>query len=159
MLPSVLSPWVGVGMLVDRRYAPIWKQIKAWAGSDLSAQRLAVVDGARAAYRTSRAPDDLLSYTTALYEAGYSDQAIAELQVWLSATGTDAEPFYRNAAAIRLGNILGERRLRAQAIARMKAALDGPIGRDVSAGNIVPNFAIQMLLAQDYKGALALLDS
>ncbi len=159
MLPSILSPQAGVAMLIDRRYAAIWPQVEAWAGSDLSVQRRALLDGTRAAYQTSRSPDDFLAYTAALTRTGHRDQAIGELRAWLAAPPVQTDPWYRNAVVVRFGRFLGQSGNREEGIARMKAALGGPDASDRSVANIVPNLVIQMLMAKDYAGALSVLDA
>ncbi len=159
MLPSILSPKAGLAMLIDRRYAAIWPQVGAWAGPDLSVQRRALLAGTRAAYQTSRSPDDFLAYTAALTQTGHRDQAISELRTWLAAPPAQINPWYRNAVVVRFGNFLGQSGKREEGIARMKAALGGPDALDRSVANIVPNLVIHMLLVQDYAGALGVLDA
>lgn len=159
MLPSILSPRAGLAMLIDRRYAQIRPQVEAWAGPDLSVQRQALLAGTRAAYQTSRSPDDFLAYTAALSQTGHRDQAISELRTWLVAPPAQINPWYRNAVVVSFGNFLGETGKREEGIARMKAALGGPDASDRSVANIVPNLVIQMLMARDYVGALGVLDA
>ena len=158
LLPSILSPGVGIGMLIDRQFAPIWPAIEQWAGDDLSIQRRALVSAARAAFETSGSAAARNRYAAALVETGHRDDAIDLIDQWLSTSYTPDEAWDRNRAILQQGRWLAGQGQRAEGIKRMRAALERPPGANAGTENIVPNLIRQMLLARDYAGAMDLLD-
>lgn len=159
MLPSVIAPEPGLKMLIDRQFEAIWPSADAWAGGDLSVQRKALLDGARATYDATPTPASRVAYAVALVDTGHRQEGIALLDGWLSGPEADGrDPWYRNMAAVKLGRWLGEAGRRTEGIERMQRAYASADGRDASGSNIVPNLVIQQLLAHDYAGATATLD-
>ena len=159
MLPSVIAPEPGLKMLIDRQFAPIWPSVEQWAGTDLSIQRKALLDGARSTYEATPTPASRVAYAVALVDTGHRQQGIAVLEEWLSDPSTFApDLWYRNNAVVKLGRWLGEVGRREDGIRRMQEAMSGPAGHDPSANNVVPNLVIQQLLSHDYAGAAATLD-
>ena len=80
MLPSVIAPEPGLKMLIDRQFAPIWPSVEQWAGTDLSIQRKALLDGARSTYEATPTPASRVAYAVALVDTGHRQQGIAVLE-------------------------------------------------------------------------------
>ena len=158
LLPSVLSPHAGVAMLVDRRYAPIWPAIGQWAGNDLSVQRGALLAAARATFETSETPETRLAYAQALVDTGHRGEAITLIEQWLQTDAANTDMWVRSMAVLKQGRWLAEEGERAEGIRRMRAAVDAPAQPESGIENIVPNLVMQLLLAQDFGGAIAMLD-
>ncbi|MGY2733490.1 hypothetical protein [Sphingomonas sp. UYP23] len=158
LLPSVLSPRAGVAMLVDRRYAPIWPAIAGWAGTDLAVQRSALLAGARATFEMHETPETRLAYAQALVDTGHRGEAIALIDQWLHTEIAAEKMWVRSMALLRMGRWLAEQGERAEGIRRMRAAVDAPEQLESGIENIVPNLVMQVLLAQDFTGAIELLD-
>lgn len=159
LLPSIIAPADGVTLLIDRRYAPIWPAVEAWAGGDLSAQRAALIASARAAFTLDPAPAARLHYADALAATGSRAEAIGLVGDWLDTLAEPGEDaYYRAMAASKLGRWLSESGRADVAVARMRAELQKLPKDEPARGNIVPNLANIMLLAHDAAGALALLD-
>ncbi len=158
LLPSVITPRSGVGMLIDRRYSGIWTEIERWGGTDLSVQRRALIDGATNTYRTAQSPTSRIAYINALYNTGRSTEAIAELEHWSRESSLNQDPFYKMQVITSLGRLLGESGQRMEGISLMKTALNDSDPEGSVAHNIVPNLVRQMLMQKDFKGSAVLLD-
>jgi len=159
LLPSIISTRVGVKLLIDRQYEPIWPGVAQWAGGDLKMQRELLLQNGQAVFKAASTPSNRVAYAMALKETGHRAEAITLLGSWLAdpaAVGDD--PWYRNIAAVKVGRWLGEAGQRSAGIALMEAALNSPDGRDESAMNVVPNLVIEQLMAGDAAGALRTLD-
>ena len=119
LIPTILAPDTGVGMLIDRRFESIWPQVEAWAGADLSLQRKALLEGARAIYETSPSADRLLAYVDALRKTGHRGEAIRVLEAQRNLTLRGADAFYRNRAVTVLGRLLAAEGRRTEAFASL----------------------------------------
>ena len=158
LLSTVTAPGPGVEMLVDRRYSAIWPELERWAGEDLLVQRRAVLNGATDTYQTAHSPTARLAYVNALNNTGRVDDAIDELRRWSAETNANTDSFYHVQSIVMLGRLLGEQGRRSEGIALMRAGLLAGDPKDRSTANIVPNLVTQLLLAEDYQGAAAILD-
>lgn len=159
LLPSILDPAEGVGLLIDRRFEPIWPDIERWAGPAFATQRSAYVEATQARFATSSTPEALRPYAEALDSTGRRTEAIALLRSWMTAPARDEDDRWEMAmATVRLGRLLVDDGQRKEAIALMRAALEKPNGDVKANANIMPNYVTHLLLAQDYRGALAALD-
>lgn len=158
LLPSVLSPHAGIEMLIDRRYAPLWSEIAAWAGSDLSIQRGALLAAARASFEMRETAETRLAYAQALVDTGHRDEAITLIDAWLHTDDASKDMWVRSMAVLKQGRWLAEQGERSEGIRRMRAAVDAPEQSDSGVENIVPNLVMQLLLAQDFDEAIELLD-
>ena len=156
LLPGILSPAVGLRLLIDRRLQPIWPDVERWAGMDLSVQRHALREGARGAFELTPTPAHRVAYAVALASTGHRREGIDLLDRW--PVRGDDDPWFRNSAAVKLGRWLTAEGRPNDGIARMQAALDGPWSRDPSSANVVPNLAIQLLVAGRAREAVVLLD-
>lgn len=159
LLPSVLSPQTGVGLLIDRRFSGIWPEIENWAGADLSVQKQALLDLARAAYEASHGESELIAYANALADTGHREEAIAQLQRARLAPSGRSDAYHRHEVIVKLGHLLAAVGRAPEGLSLMRGALTGPDAQDRSVANVVPNLAVELLLNHDHAGALALLDA
>ena len=112
------------------------------------------------AFETSPTPLRRNAYAQALAWTGQRAQAIALLNTWLAEASTENEAKQsRVAATIRVSRWLQPEGRFDEAIAKMRAALAGPLGREASAGDIVLNLVPALLLAHKPDQALELLDA
>lgn len=161
LLPLILVPRIGLGLMVDRRYEAIWPDVERWAGGDLTAQRDAYVAAAKAAFDVDPSLVLRRNYATALTAAGRSDearallaQAVADPALW------DEDRWDIVLTAIRLSGMLeaeGETDAALAVLRRMKAA--APTDKHDYAANIMPNEARLLIGAGRHGEALALLDA
>lgn len=161
LLPLILVPRIGLGLLVDRRYEAIWPDIERWAGGDLVAQRDAYVAAARAAFEVD--PSLVLrgNYADALVAAGRGDEARSLLAEAVADPGLwDERRDDIVMTAIRLSAMIeseGDADAALAVLRRMKAAT--PAARYPAGANITPNEARLLIGAGRHAEALALLDA
>ncbi len=158
LLPTILSPSDGIAMLIDRKFAPIWPAIEQWAGSDLSVQRRALLSATRAAFEISNTDEARLRFADALVETGHDREAIDLIEEWLLTPATPDTAWDRNMAIMHQGRWLAEQGKHAEAIKRMRAALNVPAPLAVGSENITPNLVRHLLFVRDYAGAIDVLD-
>lgn len=159
LLPSMIDPDAGLRLMIDRRATSIWPDLDRWAGGDFTAQRNAYVEATQARFLAENTPAALRPYADALAKTGRRADAIKLLSTWVGAHGRDDDEAWELArSTVRLALFLAGDGRRAEGIARMQAALALGAGGTYATANITPNLVTELLLQNDYKGALDVLD-
>lgn len=161
MLPLILVPRIGLELLVDRRYEPIWPDIEGWAGGNLVTQRDAYVTAAKAAFDVDPTLAHRRNYAVALQAAGRTSEAQALLAVALADQSQWDETRYDIIMiAVRLSGMLeaeGKVDEALKVLRRLKAVT--PIAKFETAANLMPNEARLLIAAGRPAEALKLLDT
>lgn len=161
MLPLILVPRIGLELLVDRRYQPIWPDIEGWAGGNLVTQRDAYVTAAKAAFDVDPTLARRRNYAVALQAAGRTSEAQALLAAALADQSKWDETRYDIIMiAIRLSGMLeAEGRIdeALRVLRRLKAVT--PAAKFAMAANLMPNEARLLIAAGRQAEALKLLDA
>ncbi len=160
LLPQILDPDIGLRLLIDRRFEPIWPLIEQWAGSNLTRQRDAKLAAAQANFKLDADLKNRRVLADTLWSSGQRDaamnllkQAIDNVKLW------DKDRFHITMLTVRYARMLNAQNRSAEAIEiarRVNAA--NPVSQFPYAANLMPNLA-QMLIAQgQYQQALDLID-
>ena len=111
LLPRVTAPAEGLGLLIDRRVAPIWEDMAAWAAGGLVTQRDALVRAEQAAFDAEPTIRNRLRLSSTLVAAGRLRAGMALLRAGYDAPAAFASPEQADDAidlSVRLAGLLAK---------------------------------------------------
>lgn len=151
LLPQIFDTEVGLRLLIDRRFEPIWPTIEQWAGNDLTLQRDARVNLTRANFNLHGSLENRRFLSDALWQAGQRREAIALLAEVINTPALwDEDRYFISFITVRYARMLAQLGRVAEGIevaTRVNRA--NPIEKYPYAANLMPNLA-SFLIAQGY---------